>query len=127
LTKPRLRSLLDEIYRDVTYNLDDDSFAEAEDLDIVRKRFIRSWESLVDGYRVCHFLPLLWSDELMIKDSMTDHNYQSFFNMTVESFVRPWEKYVMGMRFSEVRLFSYERLTRLTLICSSEQYGTNET
>ena len=33
---------------------------------------------------------------------MTDANYQSFFGMTVESFVRPWEKYVMGMRFSEV-------------------------
>ena len=53
LTKPRLRSLLDDIYRDVTYDLDDDSFAEAEDLDIVRKRFIRAWEQLVDGYRVC--------------------------------------------------------------------------
>ena len=53
LTKPRLRSLLDDIYRDVSYNLDEDTFAEAEDLDIVRKRFIRAWEQLVDGYRVC--------------------------------------------------------------------------
>ena len=55
LTKPRLRSLLDDIYRDVSYNLDEDTFAEAEDLDIVRKRFIRAWEQLVDGYRVCPF------------------------------------------------------------------------
>jgi hypothetical protein len=44
---------LDDIYRDVSYNLDEDTFAEAEDLDIVRKRFIRAWEQLVDGYRVC--------------------------------------------------------------------------
>jgi hypothetical protein len=36
------------------------------------------------------------------QDTLTDANYQSFFGMTVESFVRPWEKYVMGMRFSEV-------------------------
>lgn len=53
LTKPRLRSLLDDVYRDVSYQLDDDTFAEAEELDIVRKRFIRAWESLVDGYKVC--------------------------------------------------------------------------
>jgi hypothetical protein len=43
---------LDDVYRDVSYNLDEDTFAEAEDLDIVRKRFIRAWEQLVDGYRV---------------------------------------------------------------------------
>lgn len=46
---------MDDIYRDVSYNLDEDTFAEAEDLDIVRKRFIRAWEQLVDGYRVCPF------------------------------------------------------------------------
>lgn len=44
--------MLDDIYRDVSYNLDEDTFAEAEDLDIVRKRFIRAWEQLIDGYRV---------------------------------------------------------------------------
>jgi hypothetical protein len=32
--------------------LDDDSFAEAEEADLVRKRFIRAWEGLVDGNRV---------------------------------------------------------------------------
>jgi hypothetical protein len=52
LTKPKLRSQLDDVYRDVSYDLDEDTFAEAEDVDIVRKRFIRAWESLVDGYRV---------------------------------------------------------------------------
>ena len=47
---------------------------------------------------------------------MTDHNYQSFFNMTVESFVRPWEKYVMGMRFSEVSLFPISILMAIITI-----------
>lgn len=37
------------------------------------------------------------------QNSFTDHNYQTFFNMTLEMFVRPWEKLVMSMKFSEVR------------------------
>lgn len=61
LTKPRLRSLLDDIYKDVSYLLDDDTFAEAEELDIVRKRFIRAWGSLIDGYRVSHPITLTFT------------------------------------------------------------------
>jgi hypothetical protein len=86
LTRPRLRPLLDECYRDISYLLDEDSFADAEEQDIVRHRFSRSWEGVVDGY----------------KQAFTDHNYQAFFNMTVETLVRPWEKMVMGMQFTEV-------------------------
>lgn len=52
LTKPRLRGLLDDCYRDVDYDLDEDAFAMAEEDDLVRKRFIRAWEGLVDGYKV---------------------------------------------------------------------------
>lgn len=52
LTRPKLRALLDECYRDTSYLLDDDDYAEAEELDIVRKRFQRAWEGLVDGYKV---------------------------------------------------------------------------
>lgn len=40
---------------------------------------------------------------------MTDHNYQSLFNMTVETLVRPWEKMVMGMQFTELGAIRYER------------------
>ena len=40
--------------------------------------------------------------ELTEQDAFTDQNYQAFFNMTVEVLVRPWEKMVMGMRFTEV-------------------------
>nr|XP_019049350.1 hypothetical protein I302_03136 [Kwoniella bestiolae CBS 10118]OCF28280.1 hypothetical protein I302_03136 [Kwoniella bestiolae CBS 10118] len=96
LTKPRLRGLLDDCYKDVTYLLDEDSFAEADESDLVRKRFIRAWESLVDGY----------------KDSFTDHNYQTFFNLTVEVLVRPWEKMIQGMRFTELGAIRLERDVR---------------
>ncbi|WWC99798.1 hypothetical protein V866_006706 [Kwoniella sp. B9012] len=96
LTKPRLRGLLDDCYKDVTYLLDEDTFAEADELDIVRKRFIRAWESLVDGY----------------KDTFTDHNYQTFFNLTVEVLVRPWEKMIQGMRFTELGAIRFERDVR---------------
>jgi hypothetical protein len=52
LTRPRLRGLLDDCYRDISYELDEDAFALAEEDDLVRKRFIRSWEALVEGYKV---------------------------------------------------------------------------
>ena len=44
--------MLDDCYRDVDYDLDEDAFAMAEEDDLVRKRFIRAWEGLVDGYKV---------------------------------------------------------------------------
>jgi len=58
LTRPRLRPLLDECYRDVSYVLDEDKFADAEEQDIVRRRFGRAWESVVDGYKVGNSLGL---------------------------------------------------------------------
>jgi hypothetical protein len=54
-----LRPLLSEVYRDVSYRLDEDGYADAEYRDEVRKRFVKSWEGLVSGYRVRRvvFLP----------------------------------------------------------------------
>lgn len=93
LVRPHLRPLLDECYKEVSYFLDEDSFADAEEQDLVRRRFIRSWESVLDGYR----------------PALTDHNYQALFNMTVETLVRPWEKMVMGMPYTELGAIRYER------------------
>lgn len=84
--RPKLRPLLDDCYRDVTYVLDDEGFAEAEDADLVCKRFARAWQNLVDPYK-----------------ALSDHNFSNLFNMLVDTLVRPWEKMVMGMRFTEVR------------------------
>lgn len=56
LVRPRLRPILTEAYKDVSYVLDEDRFAEAEYQDLVRRRFIKSWDALLAGYRVS-FLP----------------------------------------------------------------------
>lgn len=63
LVKPRLRSFIDECYKGVTYTLDEDSYSEAEFQDVVRKRFVRGWEALVEPYRVspAHFF---WLEEM---------------------------------------------------------------
>ncbi|KAG8889941.1 hypothetical protein FRB98_001987 [Tulasnella sp. 332] len=68
LARPRLRSLVVDVYKDVSYVLEDDSFAAAEYQDIVRKRFVRAWEGLVDGF----------------KDTFTEGNYRAFFSQAVE-------------------------------------------
>lgn len=52
LVRPRLRTLPAELLKDVTYLLDEDAFSSADYQDIVRKRFIKSWEALVDGFVV---------------------------------------------------------------------------
>jgi hypothetical protein len=57
LTRPRLRTLLEDCYKGVTYVLDEDGYAEAEMQDIIRKRFIKGWEPLVETYKVS--LPLV--------------------------------------------------------------------
>lgn len=52
LARPKLRSLVVDVYKDVSYVLDDDSFSSSEYQDIVRKRFVKYWDSLVDGFKV---------------------------------------------------------------------------
>jgi hypothetical protein len=54
--RPKLRTLIPDVFKDVSYVLDEDSYNTAEQHDIVRKRFIKTWEGLVDGYKV-NFLP----------------------------------------------------------------------
>lgn len=41
-----------DVYKDVSYVLDDDTYAAAELNDIIRKRFVKAWEGLVEGYKV---------------------------------------------------------------------------
>lgn len=52
LVRPRLRPLLTEVYKEISYLLTEDGYADAEYRDDVRKRFIRSWEALMSPYRV---------------------------------------------------------------------------
>lgn len=52
LLRPKLRTFIPDIYKDLSYVLDEDTYATAELQDIVRKRFVKAWEALIDGYKV---------------------------------------------------------------------------
>jgi len=52
LVRPKLRSLVADCLRDVSYVLDEESYADAEFQDVVRKRFVRGWDALVEPYKV---------------------------------------------------------------------------
>lgn len=54
--RPKLRTLIVDVYRDVSYALDDDGYTTAEYQDLVRKRFTKAWEGLIDGYKVGIYL-----------------------------------------------------------------------
>lgn len=40
------------MYKDMSYVLDEDGYASADYQNFVRKRFVKAWESLIDGYKV---------------------------------------------------------------------------
>ena len=55
LMRPRLRTLIPDVYKDVSYVLDEDGYATAEYQDTVRKRFMKVWDGLTDGYKVSYY------------------------------------------------------------------------
>ncbi|KAK0537442.1 Golgi transport complex subunit 4 [Tilletia horrida] len=93
LVRPRFRPILLDAYRDVSYVLNDDSYAEAEYSDLVRRRFIKGWETVVVPYR----------------NIFSEANYDAFIVTALEGLVRPWEKLVMGMRFTELGALRFDK------------------
>ncbi|KAG6868996.1 hypothetical protein C0993_005654 [Termitomyces sp. T159_Od127] len=49
LMRPKMRTFITDIYKDVSYILDEDAYSVAEHQDYVRKRFMKAWEGFVDG------------------------------------------------------------------------------
>lgn len=43
---------MSDVYKDVTYKMDEESFRAAEYNDLVKKRFARGWMGLLDGFKV---------------------------------------------------------------------------
>ncbi|KAM0788201.1 hypothetical protein ACM66B_001360 [Microbotryomycetes sp. NB124-2] len=105
LLRPKLRPLLTDMYKDVSYVLDEDAYAEAEYRDEVRKRFVRSWEVLLGGY----------------KDQLTPSNFNLFFATAVNVLVRPWEGIVRNMKFTELGALRLDRDIRSILSYLSSQ------
>lgn len=104
----------------MSYTLDEDAYADAEFQDVVRKRFVRGWDALLEGYRVRRrSSPSLLLEARALEADLaapsslpaarpsqtafTDDNYRDFFAMCVDVLVRPWEKLIMGMKVTEVR------------------------
>ncbi|KAI0303459.1 COG4-domain-containing protein [Multifurca ochricompacta] len=105
LLRPKLRTLLADVYKDVSYVLDDDAYAAAGYQDVVRKRFIKAWEGLVDGY----------------KDALTENNYRLFFGLALDVLIRPWEKLVLNQKYNELGAIRFDRdLRAVTAYLSSQ-------
>jgi len=105
LLRPKLRMFIPDVYKDVSYVLDDDSYATAEYNDVVRKRFTKAWEGLVEGY----------------KDNFTDSNFRLFFGLALDVLVRPWEKFVTALKYTELGAIRFDRdLRAITTYLSSQ-------
>ncbi|KAG8757483.1 hypothetical protein FRC14_002012 [Serendipita sp. 396] len=105
IIRPRLRAILQDVYKDQTYLLDDDSYAAAESNDLVRKRFIKSWEALMSGP----------------KGTFTETNYRTFFGMAIDTLVKPWEKMLSIMKYSELGAVRLDRDIRAVVGYLSSQ------
>ncbi|KAH8102832.1 COG4-domain-containing protein [Cristinia sonorae] len=105
LLRPKLRTFIPDVYKDVTYTLDDDGYAAAEYNDVVRKRFTKAWEGLVEGY----------------KDAFTESNYRLFFGLALDVLVRPWEAFIKGLKYTELGAIRFDRdLRAITSYLSSQ-------
>lgn len=93
LTAPRLRALLLDTYREVSYVLDDESYSHAEARDLVRRRFVKSWDLLFHHLR----------------GAFTDTNFNTYVGMALDALLKPWEALVMGMRFTELGALKFDK------------------
>ncbi|KAJ8454124.1 hypothetical protein ONZ51_g13208 [Trametes cubensis] len=105
LLRPKLRTFIPDVYKDVSYILDDDGYSAAELQDLVRKRFIKAWEGLIEGY----------------KDTFTESNYRLFFGLALDVLVRPWEKFVVSLKFSELGAIRFDHDLRAVVAYLSSQ------
>ncbi|KAJ3742037.1 COG4 transport protein-domain-containing protein [Lentinula detonsa] len=109
LIRPKLRNFIIEVYKDVSYVLDDDAYSNAEYQDLVRKRFIKLWDALMDDY----------------KDSFTDANFRLLFGLVLDALLRPWERFMMGLKFTELGAIRFDRDLRSvnTYLSSQTAFG----
>ncbi|SPC61777.1 related to conserved oligomeric Golgi complex component 4 [Ustilago sp. UG-2017b] len=99
LTSPRLRGVLVETYRDVSFVLDDESYSDAESRGLVRRRFVKSWDLLFHHFR----------------GQFTDANFNTYVQMALDALLKPWEAMVMGMRFTELGALKFDKDLRAVI------------
>jgi hypothetical protein len=93
LVRPRLRTFIPDVYKDVSYLPPDSEGAHlgAGHGEVLRGRFARALEGVVGDFRT----------------GMTEANFRLFFGLLLDVLVRPWEKWVMGVRFNEVSYLAH--------------------
>ncbi|KAA1479359.1 COG4-domain-containing protein [Dentipellis sp. KUC8613] len=124
--RPKLRTLLIDVYKDVSYVLDEDAYAVAEYQDTIRKRFIKAWEVLIDDYKVnTAIYKRTDTHNFFLKEIFTESNYRLFFGLTLDVLIRPWEKIVMGLKFNELGAVRFDRDLRsiITHLSSQMAFG----
>ncbi|KAH6918869.1 COG4 transport protein-domain-containing protein [Coprinopsis sp. MPI-PUGE-AT-0042] len=110
LMRPRLRNFIPEVYKDVSYLLSEEQYSVAEYNDRLRKRWIKSWEGLMDGY----------------KDVFSENNYRMFFGFTLDLILRPWEKHVVSLKYTELGAIRFDRdLRAITSYLSSQSQAAH--
>ncbi|KAI0317766.1 COG4-domain-containing protein [Amylostereum chailletii] len=109
LMRPKLRTLIVDLYKDVSYVLDEDAYSASEYQDVVRKRFVKAWEILVDGY----------------KETFSENNFRLLFGLVLDVLIRPWEKFIFGMRYSELGAIRFDSDLRaiITYLSSQAAFG----
>uniref|UniRef100_A0A8H7Y2D9 Conserved oligomeric Golgi complex subunit 4 n=1 Tax=Psilocybe cubensis TaxID=181762 RepID=A0A8H7Y2D9_PSICU len=105
LLRPKLRNFIPEIFKDISYVLDEDGYSTADYHDLARKRFIKTWESLVDGY----------------KDTFSEANYRLFIGLVLDVLLKPWEKTVMSLKYTELGAVRFDRDLRAIIAYLSSQ------
>ncbi|GAA96628.1 hypothetical protein E5Q_03298 [Mixia osmundae IAM 14324] len=110
LVRPRLRPMIVDCLKDMSYQLDEDSYGEAETQDLVRKRFIRHWTDLTALY----------------KEYLTENNYLTLFSMAVNVLGRSWEGLVRNSRFTELGALRFDADLRsiISFLSSQTPLGT---
>lgn len=64
---------------------------------------------------------------LLIQGALTDNNYRMLFVLALDVLIRPWEKHIMGLKFSEVSNVHPCHLQDPIFSFSWELYGLTET
>ncbi|KAJ8331403.1 Golgi transport complex subunit 4 [Batrachochytrium dendrobatidis] len=78
--KPRIRPLMQTVYSDTKYILSEDEYNHHDATQTFLKRFANAFTKLVASY----------------KQSLTESNYGLIINLTVESIVKDFERYILA-------------------------------
>ena len=111
LLKPKLRQLLGDSLRDVSYLINEEDYSRLEDetgsTSTFVRRFTRGWDNLLasSNYR-----------QLFISD-----NWEAMLRLAIETVVQGWEEWVMNARYSELGALCFDKdLRALSNFLSSQ-------